>query len=197
MTISRILFPFIIAASMSGCVALTAVSAVPSALIGVVSEQFGGQEASFAYSMRRTIASIQASLQSMELDIDILEPQENGGYLIGFSNDNLDGNITLRRQTERLTTLYIKVRTNTREESVERAIIDLVEQRLKSLPAKAEFDKRSYQPLMKKPAPDSSRVAWFRPGAKLSADKSGKQDWLVVKLPSGKLAYLKGSITQK
>ncbi|WP_231288366.1 SH3 domain-containing protein [Mariprofundus ferrooxydans] len=184
---------------LPGCVALGAAAAVPGTLVDVVTDQFRGEEVSFASNMRRTIAATQAVLQTMQLDIDVLESQQNGGYIIGFSNDRLDGTINLRKQTERLTTMNVKVRSNTREKSVERAIVDLLRQELKTLPETVQFDKSQYQSLMEKPSTASARVGWFRAGARLQvvAQQSGKQDWLKVELPSGKMAYLKGTVVNK
>lgn len=184
---------------LPGCVALGAAAAVPGALVDVVTDQFRGEEVSFACNMRRTIASTQAVLQTMQLDIDVLESQQDGGYIIGFSNDRLDGTISLRKQTERLTTMNVKVRSNTREQSVERAIIDLLRQKLKTLPETVRFDKAQYQSLMAQPSTASARVGWFRAGARLQVveQHSGKQDWLKIELPSGKMAYLKGTVVNK
>jgi|GEM_PF-2375126 len=183
--------------TLPGCVAMTTVAAVPGSLVGAVADQFVGQEVSVAYNMRHTIASIQSVLQSTSLDIDILEMQKDGAYMIGFSNNKLDGTISLRKQTERLTTIYIKVRANTREESVESAIISLLEQELKSLPDSAQFKKERYHKLMDAPSTASASVGWFRQGARLSAEQSEKHDWLKIKLPSGTIAYLKGSIVAR
>jgi len=193
----QVLILLLMLSALPGCVALTTVAAVPGSLVGAVAGQFVGQEVSVAYNMRHTIASIQSVLQSTSLDIDILEIQKDGGYMIGFSNDKLDGTISLRKQTERLTTIYVKVRANTREESVESAIINLVEQELKRLPDSAQFKKERYHKLMEKPSMASGSVGWFRQGARLSAEQSGKYDWLKIKLPSGNIAYLKGSIVAR
>ncbi|WP_231368469.1 SH3 domain-containing protein [Mariprofundus ferrooxydans] len=184
---------------LPGCVALGAAAAVPGALVDVVTDQFRGEEVSFACNMSRTIASTQTVLQTMQLDIDVLESQQDGGYIIGFSNDRLDGIINLRQQTRRLTTMNVKVRSNTREKSVERAIVELLRQKLKTLPETVQFDKSQYQSLMEKPSTASARVGWFRAGARLQvvAQQSGKQDWLKVELPSGKMAYLKGTVVNK
>jgi len=193
----QILFALLMLTGLPGCVALTAATAVPGALVDVVAGQFVGQEVSVAYNMQHTIASIQTVLQIMRLDIDILEIRQDGEYMISFSNDKLDGAISLRKQTERLTSMYIKVRANTREESVESAIISLVEQQLKTLPKDARFKNAQYHKLMDQPSIASGVVGWFRPGAMLAAEQSRKQDWLQIKLPSGKMAYLKGSIVER
>jgi len=182
---------------LAGCTAVTAVSVVPGALIEAVADQFFGEEESFAVSMETTLAATQLSLRSMELDVDVLEIQDEGGYAIAFGNAKLDGSISLKKQTERLTTVYIKVRHNTREASVERAIINTMRAKIKSMPHGKRFQKDGYHNLRKEPTIKSTRLGWFRPGARLEAYKSETSNWLKVKLPSGKMAYLKGVITNE
>jgi len=180
--------------SLSGCVAVSAVSAIPGALLEVVANQFVGEEKSFPHSMRRSLAAIQQSLWELRLDIDVLEIQPDGGYGVGFGNERLDGEITLRKQTSQLTTVYVKVKSMTREESVEHAIIDMIGGKLKKLPDNARYNASKYSNLRLKPTTSSVRVGWFRPGANLEASKTQNKDWLRIKLPSGKNAYLKGTI---
>jgi len=181
-------------ALLPGCLALTAVSAVPGALVEVVAGQFVGQEVSVAYSMRRTIASIQSSLRTMKLDIDLLEVEDNGGYSIAFGNTQLDGTINLRRQTERLTTIYIKVRTHTREESVETAVIGLVKKNLKNLPNGVSFIKIGFKVVREKPIQHATRLGWYRIGARLNVLPDNNNEWLKIKLPSGHSGYIRGSV---
>ena len=182
---------------LSGCFALTAVSAIPGAVFELLGNQFVGQEKSFPVSMKRTLAAVHSSLKTMQLDIDVLEIQEDGGYGIGFGNERLDGEITLRRQTTQLTTVYVKVRSDSREESVENAITELIEVTLKKLPKHASFSSKKYHYLRASASVDSKRVGWFKPGASLDVSKIGSQGWLMIKLPSGKTAYLKGDIVNK
>jgi hypothetical protein len=182
---------------LTGCAAATAVAVIPGALLEAVANQFIGEEESFPINMQTTLAAIQLSLRSMKLDVDILEIQQDGGYAIAFGNDKLDGSISLKKQTERLTTVYIKVRRTTREESVERAIIETIRAKTKSMPRDSRFQKAGYHNLRKKPSIDSVRLGWFRPGARMEAYKSGTPNWLKIKLPSGKTAYLKGTIKGK
>ena len=63
----------------SGCVALTAVSAIPGALFEVIANQFIGEEKSFPSNMRKTLAAAQRTLWELQLDIDVLEIQPDGG----------------------------------------------------------------------------------------------------------------------
>jgi len=179
---------------LSGCTALVAVSAIPGAMYGMVADQFSGEEESFASGMRLTLAATQRSLQEIQLDIDMLEILDDGGYAIAFTNNKLDGKIILSKQTERLTTVYIKVRATVREESVERAIIQMIKSELKNLPASALLQRSKLHNLRAKPDVQSKRLGWYRPGAKLDAHRTGSKGWLKVKMPSGKMAYLKGKI---
>lgn len=182
---------------LSGCVAATAVAVVPGAFFKAVADQFIGEEESFSTSMKTTLAATQLSLRNMKLDVDVLEIQQEGGYGIAFGNTKLDGTITLKKQTAHLTTIYVKVRRTTREESVERAIIESIRAKTKSIFQGIRFQKAGYRNLRERPTDKSARLGWFRPGARLEAFKSNTADWLKVKLPSGKSAYLKGSIKSK
>ncbi len=179
---------------LSGCTGLTAVSAIPGAMYGMVADQFSGEEESFAYNMEMTLAAAQQALQEMQIAIDIVEKREDGGYSLAFNNNRLDGKISLSRQTPKLTTVYIRVRTLTREESVERAIIQLIDAKLKKLPAGAHFRQADFRNLLAKADFHSRRLGWYRPGARLDAQKSMTRGWLQVKMPSGKIAFLKGAI---
>ncbi|WP_232726381.1 SH3 domain-containing protein [Mariprofundus ferrinatatus] len=181
---------------LPGCVALTAVSAIPGALFEVAANQFIGKEKSYPANMRKTLTGVQQSLQSLKLDVDVLEIQQDGGYGIGFGNERLDGEITLRTQTPELTTVYIKVKGSSREESVEHAIIEVIDEKLKRLPASAHMDTSKYNNLRQDPSVKSPRVGWFRPGASLEVTQSGAREWLKIKLPSGDYAYLKGAIKE-
>ncbi len=181
----------------TGCAAVTAVSVVPGALFEAVANQFIGEEESFSTSIKSTLAATQLSLRSMKLDVDVLEIQQEGGYAIAFGNAKLDGSISLKKQTERLTTIYIKVRDTTREKSVERAIIESIRAKIKSTPRGKRFQKTGYHNLREQPTVKSARLGWVRPGARLEAFESRTPGWLSIKLPSGKIAYLKGSIKSK
>ncbi len=184
----------LLSCSLSSCAVVTAVSAIPGALYGVVADQFLSKEVSVPYNMRACLVAIQHSLQSMRLDIDILEVQEVGGYGISFNNDRLNGEITLLKQTESLTTIKIRVRSMTRQESIEQAIIKMVESTLKNQNKTATFQLAAYHDLRAKPAITSKHLGWFRPGAMLDADKSRVAGWLTVELPSGDSGYIQGGI---
>ncbi len=182
---------------LSGCAGLVAVSAIPGAMYGMVANQFSGEEESFAASMRLTLAATQRSLENMQLDIDILEILDDDGFAIAFNNHKLDGKITLSKQTQRLTTVDVKVRTTVRKDSVERVIIEMIKAELKKQPTHAQLQRGKLHNLRAKPNIQSRRLGWYRPGAKLDAHRTGTNGWLKVKMPSGKMAYLKGVINKK
>lgn len=182
---------------LSGCTAITAVSAIPAALYGTISDHFSSEEVSFPHTMRACLVATQHSLQAMRLDIDILEIQKEGGYAIAFNNHKLSGEITLLKQTERLTTVRIQVKSLTRQESIEQAIIKMMETTLETQAKVASFQLTAYHDLRAQPNVKSKHLGWFRPGALLDADKSNTAGWLKIKLPSGDSAFLKGSIKTK
>lgn len=179
---------------LPGCVALTAVSAVPGALITAAADQFSGVEKSIPTNMQISLAAAQQSLREMKLDADVLEIQEDGGYGIAFGNKKLDGTITLRRQTPVLTTIHVEVRSIFRESSVEDAIIEMIEAKVSKISKKSRFRKKGYNNLRAEPTVSSVQIGWFKPNASLEVSKSEKSEWLKIKLPSGKTGYLKGAI---
>ncbi|MDQ6997211.1 MAG: SH3 domain-containing protein [Mariprofundus sp.] len=128
----------------------------------------------------------------MRLAIDILEIQQDGGYGITFNNKKLNGKITLIKQTESLTTIKISVKSMTREESIEDAVIKMVETTLKNQTQTAKFQLATYQDLRAQPSTTSQHLGWFRPGAMLDASKSDVDGWLTVALPSGESGYVQG-----
>jgi len=190
----RYIITLSVALLLSGCTAVTALTAIPAALFEVTANQFSGDEKSFPDSMGRTLAAIQQTLWKMKLDVDVVEIQKDGGYGIGFGNERLDGEITLRKQTAELTTVYVKVRGTTREESVEQAITKVIESKLQQMPKRVRFSTRKYNNLRAKASVKSTKVGWFKPGARLDVKKSGTTGWLRIKMPSGKIAFLKGSL---
>ena len=191
-----ILIPIMLATLwLPGCAAVTAVSAVPGALVNVAVDQFKGEERSFPRNVRTTLAAVQISLRSMKLDVDVLEMQKNG-YAIAFGNEALDGKITLEEMTPKLTTMHIKVRRKMREASVEQAIIESVEAKLDRLSRKQRFKFAGYENLMAKPNTSTERVGWYRKSAKLETYRKGKTAWYKLKLPSGKTGYLKDDVIE-
>lgn len=175
---------------LPGCAAVTAVSVVPATLIEVVANQFNGEEKSFPRNIRTTLAAVQSSLRSMKLDVDVLEIQDNG-YAIAFGNEKLDGKIILEEMTPRLTTVCVKVRKKTRQESIELAIVESIQAKLARMNSQQRFSFTGYHNLRSEPDIKTARLGWYRTGAKLDAYRNKKSDWFRLKLPSGKTAYLK------
>lgn len=191
----RLLLLLYITICASGCAVATAVSAIPSALYSTVADQFSGDEESFPNSMRSTLATLQESLQIMQLNIDVLEIQPDGGYGIAFNTDKLTGEITLVKQTDRLTTVYVQVKESmTRQPSVERAIIEMMKERLNNLDQDSHIDLASFHILHAKAAAESERMGWIRPGARVGAFNSGSANWMRIKMPSGKSAYFNNAV---
>ena len=183
--------PILLAAlHLSGCAAVTAVSAVPGVLFETVGSQFGSDEESFPRNIEPTAAAVQKSLHSMSLDADVLEVQANG-YGMSFGNEKLKGKISLEKMTPKLTTMRIKVHSKIREASIERAIIDSVRANLAHMSSRRHFVLKGYAHLRSKPDVHTARLGWYRQKAELDAHRNGKSDWLRLKLPSGKMAYLK------
>lgn len=175
---------------LPGCAAVTAVSAVPGVLFEAVNTQFGSEEESFPRNIEPTTAAVQDSLHAMKLDADVVEIRDNG-YAIVFGNGKLKGSIKLEKMTPKLTTLRIRVRSGTREPSVERAIVDSVRNDLAHMSSKDHFDLKDYRNLRAKPSIRTAKLGWYREDANVPTHRHGKSDWLRLKLPSGRMAYLK------
>jgi len=182
---------------LPGCAAVTALAAVPGALVDGVVYLFQGEEESLPASMRNALTSVQQGLRRMQLDVDVLEPVEEG-YLIEFGNEKLDGDISLTQQTPKLTTIHIRVsRDGLREESVERAILKAVREISGQQDRRARFNFSGYHNIRQKPDIKARRVGWYRPGAKLKLTRTSNKGWLRIRLPSGKSGYLKNSLPAK
>lgn len=186
---------FLAALWLPGCAAVTAVSAVPGALVNVAVTQFKAKEKSFPRHISPTLAAVQSSLSGMKLDVDLLEIQDNG-FAIAFGNENLDGKIILEKMTPKLTMMQVKVRNKMREESVEQAIIESVESKLKRMSSKKRFHFAGYDSLRAKPSTKTEKLGWYRKSAKLETYRNGKTEWFKVKLPSGKTAFLKNEVVE-
>jgi hypothetical protein len=174
---------------LPGCAAVTAVSALPGALINVAQSQFGGEEESFLRNIESTAAAVQLSLRSMKLDADVLEIQDNG-YSIGFANENIKGKIKLEKMTPKLTIMSVKVRRKMREASIERAIIESVHTKLAQVSKRQRFSLKGYSRLRAKPDSQTAKLGWYKETAELDTHRNGNSDWFRLKLPSGKTAFL-------
>jgi len=194
----RIASVFVFAAMLlSGCAATATVAAVPGALVEGAVNFFRSQEESLPVDIQTSLASVQQGLRRMELDVDVLEPVEEG-YALKFSNRNLDGVIELERQTPMLTTVYIIVHRGVgRQNSVEKAIIKVVRDVSERRNAQKKFNFMGYHHIRIQPSIKTRRIGWYRPGALLEAEKSRKEGWVRIKMPSGKWGYLKGKLPKE
>lgn len=177
--------------SLSGCVAASAVSGFAA---DRVVHLFESEEESLPIGMRASLVAVQQSLKEVHLDVAVLEPVEYG-YLLEFGNDKLDGQIELRRQTPSLTTISVQVKSGMqREDSVERAILESLRERAQSISSSERFQFRRYHNIREQPRTDSAKLGWFLPGSKLDVSATRHVDWLKIKMPSGRTAYLRGHL---
>lgn len=178
---------------LAGC---TAASAVSGLAADRVVRLFESQEESLPISMRASLVAVQHSLRSVYLDVAVLEPVEDG-YLLEFSNDKLDGKIELRRQTPALTTISIQVKSGVqREDSVERAILEGIRKRAQTISVSDRFQFRDYDNILEQPTTGSAKLGWYLPGSKLDVSTTRDEEWLKIKMPSGRTAYLKGQLAE-
>ncbi len=185
-----------LALMLPGCAAVAPLLAIPGYFVDDVVYQFKGAERSLPADARRTLAAVQAGLRSVKLEVDLLERVDQG-YALLFSNAQIDGNISLRQDTPRLTTVYIQVhRGLSRQDSVEQAILDAIEEQEDKLPSHAAFDYRHYGKLYDKASVRATVLGSFRPGARLAVSATGTRGWLRTKLPSGRNGYLKARVSQ-
>lgn len=192
--VRRAFLPAMMAFFLSGCAAATAVSAIPSVLVDKAVGFFNGQEASLPVGMQHALASVQQGLERMSLHVDVLEPTPEG-YVTAFGNGDLDGDITLKRQTARLTTMNVSAhRGMTHERSVEAAMVKEVLEAAQRLPDDATFDFSAYRRVYARADSGSAALGWFRPGAMLEVKKRARAGWLKIKLPSGKEGFVRASL---
>ncbi len=178
---------------LAGCEVVPMIAAIPSAIVEPIFGEFGSEERSIPATMRASLVGAKKALNTMALAIDLVEYRDDG-YDLGFGNERMDGRITLIRQTERLTTVRVKVKTRIRQESVEEAVLDQIElYATKARPnERARF--RGYPPVHRAPKHDSPVIGLYRPKANLAASRAYKPGWLAVKLPSGKRGYIEGRL---
>ncbi len=177
---------------LGGCAAAAAVSAVPGLLVDRTVGFFSGQDESLAVDMQGSLAAVQQGLEQMSLHVDVLELVPDG-YVMEFGNGELDGDISLKRQTQKLTTMTISAHRGLMQQpSVEEAMVKEIRGVSALLAGDAKFDFTGYERVYAKPDKQSEKLAWFRPGAKLHVNISRKDGWLKIKLPSGQSAYIKG-----
>jgi len=179
---------------LSGCAAVAAVSAIPAVLVDRAVGFFSGQEASLPVSMQQALVGVQQGLAGMDLQVDVLEPDEDG-YAMEFGNGKLDGDIQLKRQTGNLTTLTVSAhRGMSHQTSVEVALVKEVQQASQQAGENESFNFDGYGKVYVKPDERAKSIGWFRPGAMLNVSESKPSGWLKIKMPSGKNGYLKGKL---
>ncbi|MBF0282529.1 MAG: hypothetical protein HQM07_08215 [Zetaproteobacteria bacterium] len=179
--------------SLSGCVAASAVSGTA---VDSVVHFLQGKEESIPRSSENTLAAVQKALQSMDLAVQLLEPVQKG-YLLEFTHQSKwTGIIEIERETSKLTTLRIRVRNGiVREDAIERAIVKAVQQHIDKTKVDESFNFRAYHNIREQPSLEGQRIGWYLPGSALEVSTVyNEPEWLRVKMPSGKQAFLKGSI---
>ncbi len=175
---------------LNGCAAATAVSAIPGVLVERAVSFFSGQEASLPVGMQQALVGVQQGLKQMGLQVDVLEPIEDG-YAVEFGNGELDGGVQLKRQTRSLTTLTVSAhRGLTHEASVEQAMVKAIRLATEQTNKDIRFDFQGYRKIYAKPDTGKRHVGWFRPGAMLHVTKNKHPGWLKIKLPSGQAGYV-------
>jgi len=189
---SRVHLRFLLMLSLllNGCAAAVAVSAIPGVLVDRAVGFFSGQETSLPVGMQQALVGVQQGLKQMGLQVDVLEPIEEG-YAVEFGNGELDGDIQLKRQTRSLTTLTVSAhRGLTHEASVERAMVKEIRQATEQINTDTSFDFQGYRKIYARPDAGKRHVGWFRPGAMLHVTKSNHPGWLKIKRPSGQAGYV-------
>lgn len=188
------LIPWVLVAGLSGCAAMTTVAAIPGVMVEGIVDMFQGQERTLPVDMRTALVATQQGLRATRLDVDVLEPVKNG-YYIAFGNDKLDGKLELTPQTPMLTTMDIKVHHGmSREESVEKTLMDQIQDVSTHVSRRQSFDFRGYGEVHAQPERDGKKLGWFRLKAKLEVKASRQKGWLTIKLPSGANGFLEGDL---
>ncbi|MES0371963.1 MAG: DUF3568 family protein [Mariprofundaceae bacterium] len=187
----RLILATLVSITMSGCAIVAAVGGTAVEGLVYIAQ---GEEASFPISMRATLVAVQHGLKKADLDVSVLEPVE-AGYLITFGNENLDGKVKLTKQTKSLTTVSIKVKSGvSREKSVEQALLETIRKKSESVKRFARFNFGRYKNIREKPNAFAKKLGWYLPGKHLEVKPLKDSKWLRIKMPSGKTAYLKGSL---
>ena len=176
---------------LSGCTVVTAVG-------GLVGDQvitaFSGREAAYPEPAEKVLAASQKALQGLDLQISLLEPLDDG-FWIEFGNRKLDGQVKLLKQTKHLTTAYAKVRSGVRrKESIEEAILGAVRHQLDA--QALAFTYQAYRKVRADPSEEAPALGWYLPGSRLDVSQVEQPGWLRLKMPSGKVGYIKASIRQ-
>lgn len=182
---------------LSGCAGVVAVGGAVSEF---VVDNFKGVETSLPITMNAAMASVQQGLIATDFSAEVIEFQQDG-YLISFRNGDLEGLLALSKQTKKLTTLYVKVKSTAgviREETVEKTLLEVISKRSKRVRSRARFNYAGYNFIRAKPSIKSKKVGRYKRGVELKLQRSPEDNaWLQIKMPSGKKAFLKGKNTVK
>jgi hypothetical protein len=144
--------------------------------------------------MRTALVATQRGLRATRLDVDVLEPVKDGYYIV-FGNDKLDGKLQLTPQTSMLTTMDIKVHHGiSREESVEKTLMDEIQNATTHVSQRQGFDFRGYGEIRAQPENGAKRLGWYRQRAKLEVKASRQKGWLSIEMPSGAEGYVEGEL---
>lgn len=189
----RIIAIYLLSISLSGCVAASAVS---STAVNSVVNYLQGKEESLTKSVRTSLVAIQRGLHSMDLAVQVLEPIDNG-YLMEFNHATTwSGTIEIRRETNRLSTVRIRVIEGlVRQDAIERAVMKSIQQQSEKAHTLDRFDFKPYYNIRENPMIGAKIVGWYLPNSPLEVSTvHNEPEWLRIKMPSGKQAFLKGSI---
>jgi hypothetical protein len=187
----RLILAVLVSLNMSGCAVVAAVGGTAFEGLVYIAQ---GEEASFPISMRASLVAVQHGLNKADLDVSVLEPVQEG-YLLAFGNENLDGQIKLTKQTTSLTTVSVKVKSGvSREKSVEQALVEAIRKKSESVKRFERFNFGSYKNIREKPNAFAKKLGWYLPGKYLEVKSLKNSKWLRIKMPSGRTAYLKGSL---
>jgi len=176
---------------------MSVVSAIPSSVVDSTVYVFSGEKVSLPLSVEPTLVAIQRSLHSMDLGMNIVE-KISSGYVIDFGNKDLTGKIELKRETNMLSTLYVKIHKGMiRQESIEMAVINVLHEQVKTVVPNAAPDLTNYLPVRKRPDLKQPVIGWYCQKSPVNLTSSSKKGWLRISMPSGDKAYIRGVMEQQ
>jgi len=182
---------------ISACTILSVVSAIPSSVVDSAVYVFSGEKVSLPLSVEPTLAAIQQGLHRLDLDMNVIE-KTSSGYVMEFGDGKLTGLMELKRETDMLSTLYIKIHKGMiRQESIEMAVINMLHEQLKTVDPNAAPDLTNYLPIRKRPDLKQPVIGWYCQKSPVNLTSSSKKGWLGISMPSGGKAYIRGVMEKK
>jgi len=171
---------------------MSAVSAVSGSAVNGVLDMFQGEELGLPMHLRLTLVSVQKGLRSLDLNVDILEERPDKIF-VQFNNKKLRGSMELNRETAKLTTVFVRVRSGVmRNKSVEKAVLQAVKKAAVKVSSRNKFSYNGYLYVYAKPDSKSPKIAWFKRGSMATYTKVMSDDsWIQIKLPSNKKGFIK------